>query len=64
MIIEISEEPVAILADYARIPIAFTVDRILDVADDGNDPGRFILSERRLDAPYIKDYDAIDGEGP
>jgi GNAT superfamily N-acetyltransferase len=64
MTIKISEEPVTILAEYARIPIAFTVDHILDVTADGSSPGRFILSERRLETPYIKDYDAIDGEGP
>jgi GNAT superfamily N-acetyltransferase len=64
MTIEISEESPHILAEYARITIAFTVDHILDVAADGGNPGRFILSKRRLETPYIKDYDAIDGEGP
>jgi len=64
MTIDIREEPVTILAAYARIPIVFTVDHILDVAADGNNPGGFMLSDRRLETPYIKDYDAIDGEGP
>jgi GNAT superfamily N-acetyltransferase len=64
MMIEIREEPVTILAEYAEIPIAFTVDHIVDVTADGNNPGRFILSECRLETSYIKDYDAIDGEGP
>jgi GNAT superfamily N-acetyltransferase len=27
-------------------------------------PGGFVLLERRLEIPYMKDYDAIDGEGP
>src|SRR5215211_4443708 len=26
--------------------------------------GGFTLSERHLSAPYLKDYDAIEGEGP
>jgi GNAT superfamily N-acetyltransferase len=62
--LEISEETPAALEDYARIPIAFEVSRILDVAPRGDPSGGFALSERRLDAPYVKDYDAIQGEGP
>jgi GNAT superfamily N-acetyltransferase len=62
--IEIAEEPPTALAEYARIPIAFTVDRVLDVAVHAEAPDRFIFSERELDRPYVKDYDAIDGEGP
>jgi GNAT superfamily N-acetyltransferase len=64
MTIEISEEPVSILTEYARIPIAFTVDYVLEVTVNDSTPGRFILSERRLDTSCSKDYDAIDGEGP
>ena len=26
--------------------------------------GRLILSERRVDVPYVKNYDAIEGENP
>ena len=52
------------LADYARVPIVFTVDRVLDVTTRHDGPERFALSERRLDAPYVKDYDAITGDGP
>ena len=52
------------LTEYARIPIAFTVDRVLDVLPRTDGPGGFVLSERSLDIPYVKDYDAIAGEGP
>ena len=52
------------LADYARVPIVFTVDRVLDVTTRHDGPERFALSERRLDARYVKDYDAITGDGP
>jgi ribosomal protein S18 acetylase RimI-like enzyme len=62
--IELAEEPMTALHEYARIPIVFTVDRVLDVASRGADAGGFVLSERRLDVPYDKDYDAIAGEGP
>ena len=63
MTIEITEEPMARLPEYARIPIIFTVDRVLDVTSRG-DGGGFALSERPLEVPYEKDYDAIAGEGP
>jgi GNAT superfamily N-acetyltransferase len=64
MDIEISEEPMAALEEYARIPIAFEVGHVLDVAVRDNGFGGFALSERRLEVPYVKDYDAIQGEGP
>lgn len=60
----ISEEPIAGLSAYARIPIAFEVTRVFDVSTTGTARGGTTLSERALDAPYVKDYDAIEGEGP
>jgi len=60
----IAEESMTALAEYARIPIVFTVDRVLDVAHRDDGAGGFALSERRLELPYEKDYDAISGEGP
>lgn len=64
MRIEVSEEPTTALVEYARVPIAFEVGQILDLMVQGNGLGGFILSERSLDAPYVKDYDAIKGESP
>jgi GNAT superfamily N-acetyltransferase len=64
MEIEIIEEPITVVAELAQIPIAFVVDRILDVTVREGGLGGFLLSERLLDQPYVKDYDAIDGEGP
>ena len=64
MTIELTEEPMTALADYARVPMSFTVDRVLDVTDRDDGQGRFALSERRLAIPYQKDYDGIAGEGP
>jgi GNAT superfamily N-acetyltransferase len=49
------------LAGYCGVSIAFEVRQILDVTRSGNE---FVLSERHLDAPYIKDYDAIPGASP
>jgi len=62
MRIEVSQEPLATLEEYASIPIAFDVSLVLDVAE--NSLSEFVLTERRLDVPYIKDYDAINGENP
>jgi GNAT superfamily N-acetyltransferase len=58
----VKKEPITLLSEYARIPIAFTVDRVFDVRDDSS--GGFLLAERMLELPYRKDYDAINGEGP
>ncbi len=64
MTIEVTEEPITVLPEYARVPIAFTVDRVFDVTSRDDRLGGFALSERRLEVPYEKDYDAIPGEGP
>ena len=62
MRIDVAEEPMTALSEYARVPIAFLVDRVLDVTT--RDDGTFGLSARELEIPYVKDYDTIDGEGP
>ena len=53
-----------ILTDYARIPIAFTVDRILEITPVDNGLGGLILRETTVDSPYVKDYDALEGNTP
>ena len=60
MRIEVSEEKVANLEDYAQIRMSFEVRQVLDVAVLNDGCGRFTLSERELQAPYLKDYDAIE----
>ena len=62
MTIDVVEEPMTALAEYALLPIAFRVDQVLDVTARAE--GGFALSARRLEVPYVKDYDAVDGEGP
>ena len=64
MRIEVTLEPIAALAAYARIPISFEVNEVFDVVAEPDDSGRFRLSARRLEEPYLKDYDAVGGEGP
>ena len=60
----LTEESMAALPEYARIPMIFMVDRVLDVTSRDDGRGAFVLSEHPLDVPYEKDYDAIAGEGP
>jgi ribosomal protein S18 acetylase RimI-like enzyme len=55
--IEIVEQPISALAEHAKISIAFTVSRVLHIVENG-DSLSFV--ERRLDEPYIKDYDLIE----
>lgn len=64
MQVEVAGDPAAALADYASIPIAFEVRSVFDVAGSGGGPRGCVLTERRLDTPYLKDYDAIRGEHP
>ncbi len=62
--VEVSEEPAAALGEYASVPIAFEVSTAFEVAERGDGRGGFVLTERRLDAPYVKDYDAVGDEHP
>ena len=63
MAIEIIEETTEGLPDYAQIPIAFTVVSRLRVQLIASGLGGIALVEEAV-APYIKDYDAVPGEGP
>jgi len=63
MAVQITEESVDALADYAGVPIAFDVHTVLEVVGTDGGPRGLVLRERPLDAPYVKDYDAADG-GP
>jgi len=63
MHVEVTEETAAELAEYARVPISFEVRSVLDVTAPAGGLGGLVLAERRLDAPWVKDYDA-GGERP
>ena len=62
--VRIAEEPIRNLGLHAEVPIAFLVDRVLDVTLVDGGLGGVEMSERAIDAPWLKDYDAIKGEGP
>ena len=61
---EIVEEPITAAAELALIPIAFEVESVFDVSAHDGGLGGLVLSERRLAVPYVKDYDAYEGESP
>jgi GNAT superfamily N-acetyltransferase len=58
---DIVNEPITRLGDYASIPIAFEVASAFEVHRGGE---RFVLTEVAVPSPYIKDYDALQGEHP
>lgn len=62
--IQIGEEPVSGLAGQAQVSIAFEVDRIFDVEPQAGAPSGFALVERRLDVPYVKNYDSVEEDKP
>eukprot|EP01116_Phalansterium_solitarium_P005281 TRINITY_DN16787_c0_g1_i1.p1 TRINITY_DN16787_c0_g1~~TRINITY_DN16787_c0_g1_i1.p1 ORF type:complete len:238 (-),score=26.41 TRINITY_DN16787_c0_g1_i1:57-770(-) len=72
MAFEIRQEPVndSTLAAYGSISIAFETNVIMDVAQatpaSAGSPGlasSFVLKERELLSPLVKDYDALPGAG-
>ena len=62
--IDIREEPIANLPTYATLSIAFEVDRVFDVIEREGNPCGVELIERKLDAAWTKDYDAVAGNDP
>jgi len=64
MRIDVDEEPATFLGEYGRIPIAFEISRIYDVARAGGSRNEFTLAERAVEKPVIKDYDTVDDDAP
>ena len=64
MDVEIREEPASQLGEHARIPIAFEVDRVLEVRLRERGLAGMDLVERSLTTPYRKDYDALPDNHP
>src|SRR5438477_7195103 len=64
MMLEIVEETPPALADYAKISIAFRVESRLRVELVDNGLGGIRLIEETVEAPYMRDGDAIWSTGP
>ena len=63
MSIEVTEESSATLEEYARVPIAFRVERQYRVECVRQGLGGLALIEEEV-VPYVKDYDALSGGPP
>ncbi|MFZ4395341.1 MAG: hypothetical protein ACOYOU_06900 [Kiritimatiellia bacterium] len=61
---EIAEESAGVLAEYGRIPISFEVRSVFEVQPLEDGISGILLSERPVARPWVKDYDALKGEGP
>ena len=64
MSIQITEESIIAATELVHVPIAFKVESVFDVVPRDAGLGGLTLSERRLDIPYMKDYDTIVSESP
>lgn len=62
--VKIVEEPVSVLPEYAHIPMSFEVRSVFEVQLLEGGLQGFRLSERRVDIPWVKDYDGEKEEGP
>jgi hypothetical protein len=51
------------LSEHAAIPVAFVVERVLEVRLLDGGLGGMSLTEIAVTDPYVKDYDAIEGAG-
>ena len=63
MPVRVVEEAASALPEYGQVPIAFRVEFRFRVEPVQGGLGGLLLIEEPV-APFIKDYDAIPGEGP
>ena len=63
MLVDIVEEDASSLEAYAAVPIRFEVFNVVE-AHRPDASGEFLLEERRVSAPFEKDYDAVPGNSP
>jgi GNAT superfamily N-acetyltransferase len=63
--LRVCEEDASRLSEYARVSIAFDVDRVCEpVSRSASGGPPFALNERLLATPWRKDYDATSGNHP
>jgi GNAT superfamily N-acetyltransferase len=64
MEIDIREGSMSDLSEYARIGMQFQVHTALELSLGDHGLGGFVLTERPVAAPYLKDYDTAGEGGP
>jgi GNAT superfamily N-acetyltransferase len=62
--VTVGEQPIARIGSLAQVPVAFVVASRLEVREGSGRPERFTLVERKVDRPYLKDYDAGESGAP
>ena len=62
--IDIVEESITVLHDYAKLPISFEICSVFDLQPIEGGLEGLQLRERTVDPPLSKDYDSAEGEGP
>lgn len=60
---DVRREPIAALDRHGETSIQFEVSTVFDIKQVDGGLGGVLLTERTLDEPWVKDYDAADG-GP
>ena len=60
----IAEESTDRLDQHAQVPIVFLVERVLKVSTPDAGLRGLVLEEVPVEVPWVKDYDAVKGEGP
>jgi GNAT superfamily N-acetyltransferase len=60
----IGEESIGRLEQHGEVPAAFVVERVLKVSLPDGGLGGIELHEMPVEAPWVKDYDAVRNEGP
>src|SRR5579863_9108754 len=58
--LRLSEEPFTLLEEYIRVPISFTVERVLDVSAGIDSINGGTFTEHTLEHPYEKNFDLIE----
>ena len=62
--VTVAEEPLTGLGLHGEVPIAFLVERVLDVRLIEDGLGGLVMTEKAVEVPCLKDYDALKGGGP
>lgn len=63
MNIKIRQESFDQLSEHVRVPNTFEVPSVLDIVEQGSGVGEtntFELTQRVIESPYVKDYDALE----
>lgn len=61
---DIAEDTIDNLHEHAQVSIAFRVERMLEISTIDGGLGGLRLTPKVVAQPWVKDYDAVKGEGP